>query len=65
MFSGLSFSERGKNCSFLVRAEAEVEVEESAENVESVESEEAEILPADKPPSQPRVKLGDIMGVIV
>ncbi|XP_011098145.1 50S ribosomal protein L19-1, chloroplastic [Sesamum indicum] len=65
---GFSFSGRGNNCSFLVRAEengeAEVEVEESAENVESVESEETEVVAADKPPSQPRVKLGDIMGIL-
>ncbi|KAK4420457.1 50S ribosomal protein L19-1, chloroplastic [Sesamum alatum] len=64
---GFSFSGRSN---FLVRAEengeaeVEVEVEESAENVESVESEETEVVPADKPPSQPRVKLGDIMGIL-
>ncbi|KAL0311338.1 UNVERIFIED_CONTAM: 50S ribosomal protein L19-1, chloroplastic [Sesamum angustifolium] len=65
---GFSFSGRGNNCPFLVRAEengeAEVEVEESAENVESVESEQTEVVVADKPPSQPRVKLGDIMGIL-
>ncbi|KAI3469049.1 hypothetical protein Pfo_025712 [Paulownia fortunei] len=65
---GFSFSGRGKNCSFCVRAEANAEgkgeVEESSENAESVESEEAEVLSDDKRPTQPRVKLGEIMGIL-
>ncbi|KAH6771713.1 Ribosomal protein L19 family protein [Perilla frutescens var. hirtella] len=60
---GPNFAEKEKKLSFLVRAEtnaeAEVVVEEDAE---SVESEEAEVL--DKPPSKPRIKLGDIMGIL-
>ncbi|KAK4486503.1 hypothetical protein RD792_009186 [Penstemon davidsonii] len=57
-FSGLNLSEKGKNWSFLVRAEvesADVEVEVEAESV--VDAEE-------KPPRQTRVKLGDIMGIL-
>ncbi|PIN13492.1 Mitochondrial/chloroplast ribosomal protein L19 [Handroanthus impetiginosus] len=75
---GFSFPERGRNCSFVVmaeenaeaevevegNAEAEAEVEESDENVESVESEEAEVSSDDKPSRPPRVKLGDIMGIL-
>ncbi|KAK6158118.1 hypothetical protein DH2020_005432 [Rehmannia glutinosa] len=64
---GFSLSGRGENCSFVVRAEAnaevEVEVEETDENAEGVATEEAEVLSDDKPPTQPRIKLGDIMGV--
>ncbi|XP_051135905.1 50S ribosomal protein L19-1, chloroplastic-like [Andrographis paniculata] len=69
---GLCFSgrERGKKCSFVVNAEAKAEVEveveaevvDISENVESVETEETQA--DDKPPRQPRVKLGDIMGIL-
>lgn len=66
---GFGSSERGKNCSFIVRAEANaeaiVEVEEAVENAEAVESEEALVLSDDKPRAPPRTKLGDIMGVII
>ncbi|KAL1567977.1 50S ribosomal protein L19-2, chloroplastic-like [Salvia divinorum] len=62
---GFNFAEKDKKLSFLVSAEtnpeAEAVVEESQENVDSVESEEAEV---DKPPFKPRIKLGDIMGIL-
>ncbi|KAK6137557.1 hypothetical protein DH2020_028699 [Rehmannia glutinosa] len=63
---GFILSGRGENCSFVVRAEAnaEVEVEETDENAEGVATEEAEVLSDDKPPTQPRIKLGDIMGIL-
>lgn len=52
--------------SFSVRAEADSEAQavvvEDAENVESEEAEE--VLAEEKPPSKPRIKLGDVMGVI-
>ncbi|KAL3817977.1 hypothetical protein ACJIZ3_003882 [Penstemon smallii] len=55
-FSGLNLSEKGKNWSFLVRAEVEsADVEVEAESV--VDAEE-------KPPRQTRVKLGDVMGIL-
>ncbi|CAI9755342.1 unnamed protein product [Fraxinus pennsylvanica] len=64
----------GKNMSVVVRAEAnaeaeaeaeaDAEVEESAENDEAVESEEAEIQSEEKTPRPPRIKLGDIMGIL-
>ncbi|KAL2472509.1 50S ribosomal protein L19-1 [Abeliophyllum distichum] len=60
----------GKNVSVVVRAEAnaeagvDAEVEESVENDEAVESEEAEIPSEEKTPRQPRIKLGDIMGIL-
>ncbi|KAG6384923.1 hypothetical protein SASPL_153746 [Salvia splendens] len=62
---GFNFAEKDKKMSFLVRAEtnpeAEAVAEESQENVDIVESEEAEV---EKPPFKPRIKLGDIMGVL-
>ncbi|XP_047974749.1 50S ribosomal protein L19-2, chloroplastic-like [Salvia hispanica] len=62
---GFNFAEKDKKLSFLVRAEtnpeAEAVVEESQENVDIVESEEAEV---EKPPFKPRIKLGDIMGIL-
>ncbi|KAL3647216.1 hypothetical protein CASFOL_008184 [Castilleja foliolosa] len=58
---GFNFMERGENCSFIVRAEANVEVAEIEENAEGVE---AEVLSDDKPPRQLRTKLGDIMGIL-
>ncbi|EYU19455.1 hypothetical protein ABFS82_01G105300 [Erythranthe guttata] len=60
---GFSLSERGKNWSFVVKAEeesnaeVEVEIEEGGDNVEA---EEAEVLPR----APPRTKLGDIMGIL-
>ncbi|CAA2977797.1 50S ribosomal L19-2, chloroplastic-like [Olea europaea subsp. europaea] len=65
----------GKNRSVVVwaeanaEAEAEAEVEESTENDEAVESEEAEIESEEieseeKTPRPPRIKLGDIMGIL-
>ncbi|XP_057810114.1 50S ribosomal protein L19-2, chloroplastic-like [Salvia miltiorrhiza] len=65
---GFNFAEKDRKLSFLVRAEtnpeAEAVVEESQDNADSVDSEEAEVLPDDKPPSKPRIKLGDIMGIL-
>ncbi|XP_042042720.1 50S ribosomal protein L19-1, chloroplastic-like [Salvia splendens] len=62
---GFNFAEKDKKMSFLVRAEtnpeAEAVAEESQENVDIVESEEAEV---EKPPFKPRIKLGDIMGIL-
>ncbi|XP_042044451.1 50S ribosomal protein L19-2, chloroplastic-like [Salvia splendens] len=62
---GFNFAQKDKKLSFLVRAEANPEaeavVEESQENVDIVESEEAEV---EKPPFKPRIKLGDIMGIL-
>ncbi|XP_042037135.1 50S ribosomal protein L19-2, chloroplastic-like [Salvia splendens] len=62
---GFNFAQKDKKLSFLVRAEtnpeAEAVVEESQENVDIVESEEAEV---EKPPFKPRIKLGDIMGIL-
>ncbi|CAA0820532.1 50S ribosomal protein L19-1- chloroplastic [Striga hermonthica] len=62
---GLGLFRRGEKCSFIVRAEADADVEESEANAESVEDEEeAEVLSDDKPPPKPRIKLGEIMGIL-
>lgn len=60
---GLNFAERDRTFSFSVRAEASAEVDVLVEK-ENEEAEETEISPVDKPQKEPRVKLGDIMGVI-
>ncbi|KAL6556348.1 hypothetical protein OROGR_005636 [Orobanche gracilis] len=62
---GFNCIERSENWSFVVRAEASGEIEENRENVEGVGSEEeAEVLSDNKPPPQPRIKLGDIMTIL-
>ncbi|KAG8374646.1 hypothetical protein BUALT_Bualt10G0017700 [Buddleja alternifolia] len=62
---GINLSQRGKSYGFFVRAEAnaeaEIEVEVEADNVESIES---EVLSEDKLPAKPRIKLGDVMGIL-
>ncbi|GER30556.1 50S ribosomal protein L19, partial [Striga asiatica] len=60
---GFGLCQRGEKCSFIVRAEAaDADVEESEANAESVgeDEEEADVLS----PRKPRIKLGEIMGIL-
>ncbi|XP_073311688.1 large ribosomal subunit protein bL19cz [Primulina huaijiensis] len=57
----LSLPKLSKSCSFIVRAEANAEVELE----DSEEAEVTQIVPSEeKSPRKPRIKLGDIMGIL-
>ncbi|XP_075486422.1 large ribosomal subunit protein bL19cz, partial [Primulina tabacum] len=57
----LSLPKLSKSCSFVVRAEANAEVEVE----DSEEAEVTQIVPSEeKSPRKPRIKLGDIMGIL-
>lgn len=57
----LSLPKLRKSCSFIVRAESNAEVEvEDSEEVEVTQI----VASEEKSPRKPRIKLGDIMGVI-